>query len=127
MKIDRLNYVDMAEQVIQDLKNRDRNGRLMLTTSKIRNLLSITAELYTDAQQQRGEILSEELQGRVQYLRMRMAYEAGRDPAVKGFVAAAKLLDQLSAIHSERKNLLLFCRYMEALVAYHRYYGGRDK
>lgn len=126
MKINALNYVDMAESVILALKN-ENNGRLALTTSKIRGLLSMTASIYTDVQRNRSETLSEELQSRVQYLRMRVAYEAGRDPVVKKFVIKAELLEQLSNIRADKERLLLFCRYMEALVAYHRYHGGNDK
>lgn len=126
MKIDELNYVDTANNVILALKNDDKFGELTLTTSKIRNLLSMTSALYTDAQQQREDKLSTEMQSRVQYLRMRVAYEAGRDQTVKSFVVKAELLEQLSAIRDDRKKLLLFCRYMEALVAYHRFHGGQD-
>lgn len=118
--------VDVAESVILALKN-ENNGRLALTTSKIRGLLSMTASIYTDVQRNRSETLSEELQSRVQYLRMRVAYEAGRDPVVKKFVIKAELLEQLSNIRADKERLLLFCRYMEALVAYHRYHGGNDK
>ena len=126
MKIDELNYVDAANNVILALKNYDKFGKLTLTTSKIRNLLSMTSALYTDSQQQREDKLSTEMQSRVQYLRMRVAYEAGRDQTVKSFVVKAELLEQLSAIRDDRKKLLLFCRYMEALVAYHRFHGGQD-
>ena len=126
MKINALNYVDVAESVILALKN-ENNGRLALTTSKIRGLLSMTASIYTDVQRDRSKTLSEELQSRVQYLRMRVAYEAGRDPVVKKFVIKAELLEQLSSIRADNERLLLFCRYMEALVAYHRYHGGNDK
>lgn len=126
MKINALNYVDVAERVILALKE-ENNGRLALTTSKIRGLLSMTASIYTDVQRNRSETLSEELQSRVQYLRMRVAYEAGRDPVVKKFVIKAELLEQLSNIRADKERLLLFCRYMEALVAYHRYHGGNDK
>ena len=126
MKINALNYVDVAESVILALKN-ENNGRLALTTSKIRGLLSMTESIYTDVQRNRSETLSEELQSRVQYLRMRVAYEAGRDPVVKKFVIKAELLEQLSNIRADKERLLLFCRYMEALVAYHRYHGGNDK
>lgn len=126
MKINALNYVDVAESVILALKN-ENNGSLALTTSKIRGLLSMTASIYTDVQRNRSETLSEELQSRVQYLRMRVAYEAGRDPVVKKFVIKAELLEQLSNIRADKERLLLFCRYMEALVAYHRYHGGNDK
>ncbi len=126
MKINALNYVDAAERVILALKE-ENNDRLALTTSKIRGLLSMTASIYTDVQRNRSETLSEELQSRVQYLRMRVAYEAGRDAVVKKFVIKAELLEQLSNIRADKERLLLFCRYMEALVAYHRYHGGNDK
>ena len=126
MKINALNYVDVAERVILALKE-ENNDRLALTTSKIRGLLSMTASIYTDVQRNRSETLSEELQSRVQYLRMRVAYEAGRDPVVKKFVIKAELLEQLSNIRADKERLLLFCRYMEALVAYPRYHGGNDK
>ena len=46
---------------------------------------------------------------------------------VKKFVIKAELLEQLSNIRADKERLLLFCRYMEALVAYHRYHGGNDK
>ena len=36
-------------------------------------------------------------------------------------------LDILKEIKQSKKNYLLFSRYMEALIAFHRYYGGRDE
>ena len=127
MKINKQNYVDEAERVIIGLKEADRNGRLALTTSKIRNILSMVSELYTDAQHSREDKLDADMVSRVQYLKMRIAYEAGRERSVKNFVLAASLLDYAGEIGSSRQNLFLFCNYMEALVAYHRFYGGHDK
>ena len=127
MKINKQNYVDEAERVIVGLKEADRNGRLALTTSKIRNILSMVSELYTDAQHSREDKLDADMVSRVQYLKMRIAYEAGRERSVKDFVLAADLLDYTGEIGSSRQNLILFCNYMEALVAYHRFYGGHDK
>ena len=133
MEITKQNYVDVAEEVIKKLRKPDRKPdknegfKLALTTSKIRNILSMVSELYTDAQHARGEKLSEDMVGRVQYLRMRIAYEAGREGrenAVKEFVNTAELLPRISEIGNSRQKLLLFCNYMEALVAYHKFYGG---
>lgn len=133
MEITKQNYVDVAEEVIKKLRKPDRKPdknegfKLALTTSKIRNILSMVSELYTDAQHARGEKLSEDMVGRVQYLRMRIAYEAGREGrknAVKDFVNTAELLPRISEIGNSRQKLLLFCNYMEALVAYHKFYGG---
>lgn len=128
MEINRQNYVDQAEKAIQSMVKRDRNGApsLPLTTSKIRNLLAMTAELKTAAQHSRDSVLSKEMQGRVQYLKMRIAYEAGREKTVKDFVERAGLLTLVSSVGQDRERLLLFCDYMEALTAYHRFYGGKD-
>ena len=131
MEITKQNYVDVAEEVIKKLRKPDKKEgfKLALTTSKIRNILSMVSELYTDAQHARGEKLSEDMVGRVQYLRMRIAYEAGREGrenAVKEFVNTAELLPRISEIGNSRQKLLLFCNYMEALVACHKFYGGRE-
>lgn len=131
MEITKQNYVDVAEEVIKKLRKPDKKEgfKLALTTSKIRNILSMVSELYTDAQHAREKTLSEDMVGRVQYLRMRIAYEAGREGrenAVKEFVNTAELLPRISEIGNSRQKLLLFCNYMEALVAYHKFYGGRE-
>ena len=125
MKLDENNYVDLAEDAITKLEamTNPRTGRKipMATTSKIRNLLAMTAELYNDVQNSSGELLSNDIKGRIS-----MVYEAGREPAVKNLVETAELLQHLDEIRGNRKQFILFSRYMEALVAYHRYYGGKD-
>lgn len=129
MIINELNYVSKAEEVIKSLSYQDKSGNtyVKLTTSKIRNLLSMVSELYNDAIRQRDDALSPEMHGRIQRLKMRLAYEAGRDTDVKKFVENAQLFGIISEIGGSRKNLILFCNYFEALVAYHRYYGGKDQ
>ena len=127
MEINNLNYVKVAEDVIESLKvNRFGGTELKLTTSKIRNILSMVSELYNDANRDKGKVLSEELQSRVQYLKMRIAYEAGREKEVKDFEKKAELMSQIDKIGTERESLILFCRYMESLVAYHKFHGGKD-
>ena len=128
MEISKQNYVDVAEEVIKKLRKQDKNGgyKLELTTSKIRNILSMVSDLYTDAQHLREKTLGEDMVGRVQYLRMRIAYEAGRENSVREFVSAAKILPFIALVGNSRQKLLLFCNYMEALVAYHKFYGGQE-
>ncbi len=118
------NYVDQAEKIISNL--RDEKGKIKLITSKIRNILSMVSELYNDAQRFREKELSDEMASRVQYLKMRVAYEAGRDGTVRKFVTKANLLEEIGKIGRDKDRLIVFCHYMEALVAYHRYYGGRE-
>lgn len=127
MKIDKMNYVDTAETVVRQLRKDKKGKNIRLTTSKIRNILAMVSEIYNEVIHERGEKLSGKSQERIQYLRLRITYEAGRDDDVKDFVDKSELLQMLKKIENNKEEFLLFCRYLEALVAYHRFYGGRDK
>lgn len=116
------NYVDEAEKVILALQGE----RDKLTTSKLRNLLTITVDIYNEALNCREERLDEELRSRIEYLRVRFLYEAGREPAVRNLVESAGIVSILKGINGDKKKYILFNRYMEALVAFHRYHGGKD-
>lgn len=126
MDINNLNYVDQAEKVISKL-TRDKWGNIKLTTSKIRNILAMVSEIYNEVIHESGEKLSQESQERIQYLRLRITYEAGREKDVEDFVKNSGLLLMLKKIRNDKSEFLLFCRYIEALVAYHRFQGGKDK
>lgn len=128
MELNKLNYVEEAEKVIISIIRKDRNGKevIDLTTSKIRNLLSMISQIYNIATHETSEKISDDLQSQVQYLKMRFAYEAGREKVVKSFVEKAKIFSIIDGIGNNREKLIIFCHYMEALVAYHRFYGGRD-
>lgn len=126
MDINNLNYVDQAEEVISKLA-KDKRGNIKLTTSKIRNILAMVSEIYNEVIHESGEKLSQESQERIQYLRLRITYEAGREQDVKDFVKNSGLLLMLKKIKNDKSEFLLFCRYIEALVAYHRFQGGKDK
>lgn len=113
------NYVDKAEQVIDKLsKTRDFSK---LTTSQIRKILSLTSALYDLARMKPYENLVQ----KVSYLRVQIAYQSGRQPVVKQFVDCAQLLEALKEVH-DKDSLILFCRYMEALVAYFKFNGGKE-
>lgn len=126
-KLTQTNYVDLAEKVIVKDLERDKRGNFRLTNSKIRNLLSLVNNLYTDVIRTGGsdEKLSEAIEGKIQYIRLRFVYEAGREKSVKDFIEKADIIKHLQRIET-RSDLFLFCRYMEALVAYHKFNGGRD-
>lgn len=130
MRINEKMYVDKAEKAICDLiketKEKTRGRETIVTTSKIRNLLAMTADIYNQIIADKDETLSSEIAGRVEYLRVRFMYECGREPKVRDFVEKAELIPILKEIGDSKKNYLLFNKYMEALVAFHRYYGGKD-
>lgn len=116
------NYVEEAEKVIKEIGyNRD------LTTSKLRNLLALSSDIYNMVMQQNKDVLTEEVKSRIEYLKVRFIYEAGRDEnGIKRLVENANLLGVLKNIKGSKKNYILFNRYLEALVAFHRYNGGKD-
>ena len=118
------NYVDQAKKVMDNLvKCRDK----LLTTSKIRKLLAMISDMYTKAKRLKSDVLNSDWISKIQYFKMHTIYEAGREPSVKKFVEEAQLIDQLDKIKTDRKKLILFCHYMEALVAYRKYSNVRDE
>ena len=48
-------------------------------------------------------------------------------PKVKALVEKAQLLEHLKEVGNSRAQYILFSRYMEALVAYRKFYGGHDE
>lgn len=124
-------YVDQASAVLDKLTAEfEKNGRRIkpqiVTTSKIRNILSMAADIYDKVLQNTEDQLSDEIASRIEYLRVRMIYECGREPKVNDFVKAAQLLDYVKMIGNDKKKYILFYHYLEALVAFHRYKGGKD-
>ena len=129
MQVNDQNYVDMAEKVIIRLKNKkDRKGRNipMVTTSKLRNLLTMTADIHNEVMSQTEEKLEGRITSRIEYLRVRFLYEAGREDSVRDLVEEAEIIPFLKGTNGNRENYLLFSKYMEALVAFHKYHDGRE-
>ena len=131
MKLTEETYVEEAERAIKWLNDhKDKGKNKLVTTSKIRNLLAMTAEIYNEVLNCRSEKLSAEIVGRINYLKIRFVYEAGRDKdrdmSVNNLVTKANILEHIDEIKGNRTQYLLFSRYMEALVAY-RKFSGRDE
>ena len=92
MRINDNNCVDKAENVIkklvEDSKQKYRGKINIVTTSKIRNLLAMNADIYNQVLTKSSEKLDDEICGRIEYLRVRFMYECGREP--KGICAAGR-------------------------------------
>ena len=128
------NYVDIAEKAILKLERNTRNRKnpdaFFLTTSKLRNLLSLTSTLFDESKVKEYD----DLLDRIAYLRVQFVYQSGRNSVkvnrqtffpVKDVVEKGQILEALKEI-KDRETLQRFCRYMEALVAYFKFYGGKD-
>lgn len=122
------NYVDKAEEAILQL--RKKNDEFFLTTSQIRNILSLTSSI-SDKSNVRN---FEELNSDLSYLRVRLVYQSRRNEIrfrgekiypVEDLLLQSDLLEALKEV-KDKVSLQRFCRYMEALVAYFKFYGGKD-
>jgi CRISPR-associated protein Csm2 len=113
------NYVDLAETLMSA------NSK-SITTSKLRNWFSIANDIY-NIESRSSEIgLKPESCTKLLNLRVRIVYDAGKDSKIKDFVTSANLLSYIKGIGSSREQMIRFAQYMEALVAYHKYFGGRE-
>ncbi|RHU73888.1 type III-A CRISPR-associated protein Csm2 [Butyribacter intestini] len=125
MVLEKTNYVDMAENAVKRLE-RNKNGNLILTTSKIRNILSMISTIYNEVIHHPADKLNEDMVERLKYLKMRFAYEAGREKAVKNLIEVAKIFEIIDWVGNDKQRCILFCKYIESIVAYHKFNGGRD-
>lgn len=115
-------YVDFAEKLMKE-KSR------LITTSKLRNILSLLMDVYNTEMLRTEETICEDSAVKLQMARIRIAYECGRDRTTKDFkefADAAHLLPWLKAIGNSRSQAIRYVHYLEAIVAYHRFFGGRE-
>lgn len=133
------NIVDKAELAIKSIRkpNKKNHDKLVieLKTNQIRkiltavNILKNKVDIYKIAKPQ-AKKLDEELQMEIEFLRVNIAYqigrEKGRENLVREFVEKADLLNMVKNINGDIKAFENFCRYIEALVAFHKFYGGQE-
>lgn len=112
-------YLEQAEKLMET------NTRLV-TTSKIRRLFSLIVDIYNEENLSTQKELSQDSVSAIGMARVRFAYECGRDTKVKEFVKKAHLMNYLKGIGRSREEFIKFTQYMEALVAYHKFFGGGE-
>ena len=129
---------DKAQKVMKELKDSaDRDRKSMVTTSQIRKFLTAVntitekVNVFRIQNPSEAEKLPEDLQAEIKYLKIKMAYQIGRNSnrwgnPVKDFEDKAELLKEIDEIKDSVKAYQVFAKYMEALVAFHKFYGGRD-
>lgn len=89
-----------------------------LTNSKIRSIYSEIKRI------QMGEFEKEKTS--FYLLRPKMAYALGRDSGNEGLKLFKLIFDRASNEVRDRKSYLNFCNFIEAILAYHKAYGGKD-
>ena len=124
--------VQKAEKVICSLvQHGNRGDFLYLKKSQIRKFLTAVNMLTNKINMYKihhpGQVeMSAELAAEVEYLKVKLVYQMGRDRAVREFADRAGLQAEVDAIRGNIRQYESFARYMEALVAYHKFYGGND-
>lgn len=109
----------------------------LVTTSQIRKFLTavntVTEKVnaYKLEKTDDYDTLPVELQAQIKYLKVKLAYQIGRNRSkwgnpVEDFEKEAGLMSLIDGIKSSTKEYEKFAHYMEALVAFHKFYGGKD-
>jgi len=126
-------YVSIAEDRIKKLMTDSRSNPFgNLTTSKIRNILTMVNDLQNEVLNSKNEVMSMDMVDRIRHIKVRLAYEAGREKQdtgvkkIKEFIETAELMTAIDYIGNSRDKFLRYCNYLEALVAYHRFHGGNN-
>lgn len=122
------NFVELGEEIGQHLKN---DG---VKTNQIRKFLSAVNSVANKVQMESDQ-LSSDLADEIQYLRIKLAYQAGREDLKKvhgdaseyGLHYLQKILDEvIKRIGNSKSEFEKFNKLVETIVAYHKFYGGED-
>lgn len=135
MSIQNEDLVAKAEKVIKGIGRADtRNpGKFYfyLTTNQIRKFLSAISGISNKVnafrtQNPDSDELPQDFADEIRYLKILLVYQSGRERNVEKFVSDAGLLKEIDNVGNSVAKFIKLSKYVEALVAYHRYYGGRD-
>jgi CRISPR-associated protein Csm2 len=119
-RLDSLGNWSAADLVAQadDVGRELGNGGV--TTSQIRNFLDEVNRIEAESRVSRDTFD----ESRVIFLKVQLAYAAGRENKLKSF--AGLFSTAVDKVHS-REDFDRFVKFTQAVVAYHRYYGGSNQ
>lgn len=120
-----LTFAKTAEAIIAPLDKgtgKRSLGFKRLSMSKLRGIYSLITNIHAriNTPKDLDACMSD-----LQYIKVKMAYESGRDGDVKDFISKTYLMYLLDQIETYDQ-FVLYCRYAESLVAYFRFYGGKE-
>ncbi len=116
-------YAKAAELIVEKAKENERGSWFgHLSMSKLRGIYGLITNVYTRVNTPED---FESNKSDLQYIKVKMAYEAGRNRDVKGFLGGTGLMSALDNVKTYDQ-FILYCRYAESLVAYFKFYGGKE-
>lgn len=108
----------------------------LISTSQIRKFLSAVNKINNKIEyQNNSDVLSKDIVDEIAYMRVQFAYIVGKNKdnnkknmeIKKSFEKLHEKLDTAMAnIKNSKSEFISFARYVEAIIAYHKFYGGRD-
>ena len=107
--------VDLAEKMGEFLAN-----RIRLRTGQIRKFVDAVNEIKSEGTQEKEANF---FRSQCLLLKPKLAYAAGCQEEVKPLMAV--LVPCLDRVHT-KDDFIRFYRFVESIIAYHRYHGGRD-
>lgn len=100
----------------------EKSGKFMaqngLTNSKIRSIYGEIKRI------QMGDFEKEKVS--FYLLKPKVAYALGREPRNEGLILFKKIFDHCFSFVTDSKSFINFCNLLEAVLAYHKSYGGKD-
>lgn len=114
-----IDWYEKAKKVITEGKNK-------ITANQLRNILSVCVNVKNQLDRNNNETLTNDEINIVKYAKIKLIYQVARE-GNKEFFSNAQLEERIDYIKT-KKDFDDFLKYIEALVAYHKFYdknGGK--
>jgi len=118
-----------AKEVVNSLERNNYKG-FFLTTNQIRKFLAGVNGIhnrilaYQGNGKIQGDVLPQDIIDEIEYVKIKLIYQSGRERAVKSFMEKAQIEKRMDAIGNSKKKFVEFNRFIEGIVAYHKFEGG---
>ncbi|MFQ3662259.1 MAG: type III-A CRISPR-associated protein Csm2 [Chloroflexaceae bacterium] len=124
------NSPEAIEELIATAENLGKNFARLITTSQIRNIFGMVRTIEQDVKEkQDDDPLPIGVQRALLMLRPKLAYQCGRVQEREKREAMSELAtvlsESISFVGSSVRNFRNFVDFFEAILAYHRRYGGK--
>lgn len=117
LKNESINLNDKGREFVEKVLEAESKGKPSVTMTQIRKFLSAVNSIQNKIQADEKNYNYSE----IQYIRIKLAYQTGRFRDLKGFFAE---LDPIIKEIKTPADFKKFAQLMEAIVAYHKFYGG---
>lgn len=122
-------FKEVREDFRQVKQNTKPQNKLIpqISTSQIRKFLSAVNKINNKIKYQNdSDILSEDIVAEIAYMRVQFAYIVGKNNNDSLKKLHKELDKAIIEIKNSKSKFINFARYVEAIIAYHKFHGGKD-